>query len=205
MAAGGALISVNGHGEGVKTVQGKTPHYRRAALYPQALPDALQIQLAGIAYALAPHTHARQASLGVWGVKGGKLLRDKTAQVFYCGRAQMGDFIQQAVVQQLAHLRHALAHPTQIHHHARLRVGLPAEKHLSLVSVAVHTRAALGFDLAAQGVRGIEEEALANSVYGQGRKHRRRIIAAVRSCSCAALANAKEFVALHAQLPAWAF
>ena len=100
----------------------------------------------------------------LWRMKVSELRRDKSAEIFECGRAQISDFVEQTVVEFIFHLHDVAAHPTQIHHHATQFIRLAAKTDLGLVGVAMHAGAALRLDLALEGVGGIKKEALANGV-----------------------------------------
>ena len=100
----------------------------------------------------------------LWRVKVSELRCDKGAEVFECWRAQISDFVEQAVIELFFHLHDVAAHPTQINHHAAGRIGLAAKADLGLVGVAMHAGAALRLDLALERVGGIKKEALADGV-----------------------------------------
>ena len=99
--------------------------------------------------------------------RGCEVAVDVAAEVLQRGDAQVGDLVEEMVIEPVAHLRDLGPEQRQIDHHA-LGIGCAAHGHFGLVGVAMHAAAALGLDHAAQRVGGLEVKALGQFVHGGG-------------------------------------
>jgi hypothetical protein len=95
-------------------------------------------------------------------VKFRQRIGNEKAQVFQRRRMQPFHVVEQMMVQPLAHLIQPAAQQPKVDHHARRRIALACEPDFGVVGVAVDTAAAFDLDVALQGVRGVEEKALAD-------------------------------------------
>ena len=109
---------------------------------------------------------------------------DELAQVLQCCGSKLRYVIQEPVIEHLANKLDLLSHAAQVLHHPGVRVSIAEQGDFGVVGVAVNAPATRSIDLAVEGMRGFEEELLAQLV-----DHRMPTILWIctlgRHCGCA--------------------
>lgn len=90
-----------------------------------------------------------------------ELIKDVAAKILECGRADVLDIIEKAVVQEVTDTGDLATEEAEVDQHARRGVWIPGDGDFDVVGVAVDATARLGVDFPLEGMCRLEVELLA--------------------------------------------